>query len=1554
MNFKTNERLGAVFLSVLMLISNVSPTYAYAKAIISGNQITLTQSSQQKGGALPVSQVDPGTGNVTLHESLLSVEGYTAKIAYNSEGVAQKAITWNRSQKQGTMGLGWEYPENRIIRLTKQTGTLEDDSFMLYMEGSTYPLLYISTEDGEKEYRFAKQHDWIVKHHIEQDQWRLYMPDGQIYIFGEGSLTTHQGDSEEYNVKWGNWIGSSIDTLNQSRFPISYNMSAIEDIYGEQIKFFYETDEEQVGEGKNHTKAAYLKQVNGLRGKILEFTYSIKDISEFNDPHTENGVDQDSLNDQDAYQERYEASYLTGIELKNRNEELIKKVSFEYENLNKHTELDKRLLTGINYLDSEGDPYMPPKTFDYFGLDDSDGVFAGLTAGDTKMYNPDNGALYAAIKQENLPEGVSYGYHYGKQEINGSSKTLQIDFPPAPYNEEYDVTAQWSAPELFYGSDYVVAIFESQDLTLRQSYVKAYHWIGDRWFEKDLGSFDGYFYDRYLAKDEYNKGVLKKLKEGIFDQLEVGAPIAAGAFTALNDAFTDLGKTFYKVGDDLHNGQVGKAIEDWFIGGANIFKDVVLDVAASLEKEADLIKTFFDTVFVNKHGLFNDHQKQLYEARADDEVDHPRKTYHITLQEDFFAMTSSWGGSQVVIVQKNTLSPGEWFVNRENANIYSKFFTFDSGDNFVVLLDEVTDFMYIYSWDGLIWSTQLTKLNNDFNPIATATQGKNDFEIGLDSLLGENAETPEERLDHRSAVAAQNNMILAVITDSHGINADITLFHHDENMNWSYTGANANKKAVIGAAIEAGSGQSFSLANSDQFERFSGVFGKDAKIDVKLGNSFAVLQTYDNLDENLPDVSDIPLVGNLISGFVPDFKKTNSTFGIVWDENFENIKLTHLHSAVGQTGIESFVVGDVINKIGSAHSLLVGSNNKLAPDDGKNYAFRYTGNNFVAQQFESPYYTSGFANDVTSTLIESADKAYKTPQFYQFDPNTNTWGQISNASQEQISAPDFVDEAINVSVEVINIIVQIVTAVIPGAGEALELAESTLSTLKTVESIANVAGLVTMVAGPIAKELTKDIMGTNHKSTSIANNYISVNGKLFHRQPSGEWVEITDDEFGLSQDVTLVGGTNNVVNSFIPYTLNNNGNLENHLRLLRNGQIYDSKQSSATDYVVHQDSISATIGAGAYVSYGPVNPENGFVQENEYVKQFEPVIASSAEARSRKNRPAYKDATQVQLHKIIGTTFEDELYDYPVTKVTIKEGDNDLSYRYYQYDGQSAAHDSHSQVTFYGKVTDIPSSKEHTLNEAIDLATTDGGYIEHYYYNRYNTYHSDSTGTGYLSGLAQLKVADSTNFVVYDSGYDDDQTSFKNGNVNVLYGHPYATLMYNTSQDVVSSDHTYYKVWEQDLRHQLNGEFLQETKTYDVRTVKKIQTTDGVAHQTRYEYGYNPLSLVLRKTITDGVTPDGSPEHHTTSYVYASEHYDDLRLANRVKEHFMTLQSVQQGTDPEKVINADVTAYETFKVNGKNVWAPKHFYKAVNPKSPDSLLVSASDITDPIPHCRPR
>ena len=1498
------KRFMAYFLSMIMLLSNVNWSWALSKRQV--NTLN-TPSNSEPLGAPPANGVNLATGTVTLEQPIASVAGFDLSIVYNSENIQEKASLWNRDQEQGVLGLGWSLPEYKIIRQTHETGTTKDDTYYLNWKGAVFELLFISEDDAKKikSYRLADKQDWVIKHDYVEDQWLLYLEDGTLYIFGEGKKISHTSNSEEKEVKWENWIGSSIQTEGQSQLTVCYNLSAIENLVGEQVKFYYINATKRIGNntsGKSCTQACYLSKVEGLRGKVLDFRYKFKESNEYSNPYPEPGPTY-------AHQTRLQRNYLSEIILYRDFHDsglTLGRIIFDYKFLQQGTSLQKRLLCAIRYFNKVKNLIAPATVYDYFGLNHSDGVHVGTTKATTKLYNPANGALYGALKLQTLPEGVSYGYQYGKKEVKGSSKKIKIEYPDAPHNEKYDITSKWSAPALFYGSDYVVAIFESQDLTKRESYVRVYHWIGDRWESQDIGRYSGYFYNRYRVKGENKETMVTDIETQVLQKL---GPLNT-VLTPVNEFFRGEAKTVYEVTKDVSEGSFGRAIASLFSNIRATVKNVSLDVASLVNDEVHTLTTKLGAITGDKAAKFEADQKLLYQARATNIAKYPRKEYHISLQSDFFTLANTFNGHEVVIVQKDKLQLGKWKLNHMSTVITSKFFSIESGDKFVAMLDEITDLLYIYSWDGLIWNTHVAKLQTEFSTntvgISTSAGATSESNDEVHALVSPESEVSQ--LKHRTDIAVKNNTILGVITGTQGVNVKVNLLWHDEDMNWTSRTKILNKKETILS--------NHSKTTTTTTTDFTKYFGKNTKIDVQQGNSFGVLQTYDNLSNAVATVVDIPIIGGIIDQLKPNYNKVNSTFAILWDEDYDNIRLKHLHTGAGQDGITTFVTGDVINKIGKAHSLITGSSGS----NGYNNAFRFNGKTFKSKKVKSEYYTSGFSNDVISAITQTGDKNYITPHFYEYDPNTEAWGEIAAVSREKIQSSDYLNQVVNLGSEFSNL----GSWLIPELGAAFESEE----TLETLDIASNTAGRLSYVLGPVTDELANNLIGTNNKSTSVLNTYISVNGKLFLRNSNKTWSLVTNNLFTLQGSTTLVGGTNTVVGNYVPYTVKSTNGIKNYVVTLRNGKVYGNEQNFPNQ-VVHQDAESMTAGFGAYVSYGPVNTTTGFVEQNAYLNKYRPA-ATSVLARYRKNRPAYKDATTVTLHKHVEHSFENTLYDYPVSKVSISQGDESLGYHYYEYDGNSAEYHDTFGIAYYGKVTDIPSSKNHAIGTVLNSSHRQGGYTEHYFYNRYNFVGIENR-KGYpfsiSKALPKLKLAQ----VSYESPFSDKEGTFSSG-INKLSGSPYCTKLYNGSGSLVSSNYINYKVWELVLTDQLTGNILEETRTYAIRPIGNTSILDGVVHKGTTHYENTPFGLVLRSTSKTGTTIDGQNEIHSTRFTYAFEHYRALLKANRLTAPFMTVSSVKQGTESEKVLDVNVIAYEKFKNEKKDVLLESHYYKAKNAK----------------------
>ena len=709
----------SVLLQFLFLIQINYQNIAYAQDYLLNNAVSQSKSY----GAPSIHEVDYASGNITLNESLLGVAGYGYSLKYNSEGVEKKSKTWNQELGTSIVGLGWQDNENRIIRKTKQTAHTHDDSYVLNMGGQVEELVYTGKErtgSFVKTYRSKSHPYWKIEHHTQSDEWVIVKADGNKCYYGEGQgadkLTDHASNATEYNAVWDNWIGSSVVSPTDS-LSISWHLSVQENIYGEQVKLYYDQEKEHIGSSTyTHSRAIYLSKVEGTRGKYLEFIYGVKESEEYSDPHIENSrstnsavVQPEGNDDRDAYQERYERNYLKEVVLHNYDQSIDKKVTLGYRFLNTKLNLKKRLLTSITYLNSNGELIKPSVTFSYFGENTSDGVYAGMTYDTTKLYNEVNGALLGGLKTYQTSTGSVHGYQYGKQELENSTRTIDVPFP-ADYtienSEGNNENVGWFAPLLFFGNNYVVAIHEAMTFQAKVSHVSVYTWTGDHWQEKDLGIFNGYFHDNYPLEDSYTPSTLTNVKNVVLKQMGK-IPVIGGVINGFKDSFSDLVANGKKAGEGAANGDPNALTNNFQLNFITDFsRDIVNNIASSIDKGILLGEHLFG---ISDPVL---EEEQAYKEYKEYIGKNPRQEYHILLKEDYFSLLSTeithtsegkTSNTAVYAFRKDEQVLGEWTQDAFPVQVSSRYIDFSGGDKFFAVLDQVTDVFQTYVWDGYNW-----------------------------------------------------------------------------------------------------------------------------------------------------------------------------------------------------------------------------------------------------------------------------------------------------------------------------------------------------------------------------------------------------------------------------------------------------------------------------------------------------------------------------------------------------------------------------------------------------------------------------------------------------------------------------------------------------------------------------------------------------------------------------------------------------------------------------------------------------------------------------------
>lgn len=1592
----------AVFMAFLMVFPQIAAGFASPPV---GDVSSVRQ------GAIKTGKVDMASGNLAFVENIFSLKGYKLTLKYNTEGVAKEVKKINDTHATGVVGLGWKLSKDRIVRLTHQTANTDDDDYMLNAHGKMIKLTFEYEAQDTVHFRAHENPYWKIYYLERNEQWVVQKQNGNEYIYGDGelgnTLINHDANSTENSVTWNNWIGSSVVSNNQTPLIIAWNLSAIDNMYGERVKLFYEQERENVGAGSEaleHTRAAYLTRVIGQNETSIQLEYANKGQNEYADPHIENTNPTERSNgvtpplrdnDRDAFQERFERKYLSSVTRRSPSSAIDRVVEFEYDIIGENRQ-QKRVLTEIKYKNNNGSLYQPSKKYAYYA--ESDGVNVAETYEETNVFNSSNGALYGALKSITIPGGGTYVYRYDKKEIENSRLEFDIPFPANYSYRDVDnnqISTGWHAPQLFFMNDYVVVIHEINAFDIKRSNVGVATWVGDRWAYQDFGNFDGHFYDRYHTEDYHLKNFISTFKTSLMTSIGSNLPLVGGIMAAFNDDIQGMITTYYTVGEDLADGDVGGAIRDFFVGNFNQIRDVVEDLIDALADEfEDLDLVVGDLFGINMHAL---RQRDLAQKAQEYNAANPRKKYHITMQNDYFALTSTFAdqngndyNQNVNVFELDPLAEGRWHRSAIPVMLSSKYMGINSGEHFITVFDEISDMLYTMTRHRYRkWKADVVRIPQTLTEDEKLNMSAATANVGNDvsQLFGSDSEDADflNRLssDKRSSISARNNFIMVATCQANGENGRIAVYHHDKNKDWNWVrplAVDFDKTLIPTDIASSGMGP------------VSQGLTANSILDLKLGNSIAGLTVYDNLDtEAYSDVMGLTFGGlgvtdgssdpinplsTIQSDLLQDMTAMTATYGIVWNQDFTDIDVVLLHAGIGQTGMKMYVNGNVIQKVGRAYTPLIGSSS--LDENGTNYAFRYDGEKFVTAKWQSDYFSSIMAPDVSTQLVEASDKTYKTPKFQQYFANrevtgtsavvqqgsytssaegdsyssfellnnvasNDAWSEISNASQERIPAPEFVKEAVHLATDLINLVIQIVMMLIPFAQEFAAVAKS----VATIDKVVQVGSLAAMAIQPAADALIDKIMGVNHKSTSIANNYISTNGKLFARQPNGNWTEL-GSAFDLGDDDKLVGISNGISNGYVNYTIKRanattdsqgrSSSLDNYVTLLKNRKIY--RKIALDQYVgddmliVRKDSLVMTSGNNAFVAYGPAN-DDGYVRTNRAIYR-----APKDNAEARRRKASYDDATTIRLHRLANDQVTGRLHDFVVSSVETNTG-FDSTYQHYVYNTNGATyHDAHGSA-IYPKVDVVPSNlADYTPGEY------PFGYKSYYFFNSRNFYAARGNSEGYPSSL-DLGIDEP--LVSLESFDHRDINDFNSRIIQPLQGRQYLMETYNGNNERVSRKIDCHVVYAHDFFHR--GSQLELDHVYQPLSSASIMEVDGVATKTVNRYTDEYRATLLRTVEHYSTSIDGTPEVHYQSKRYAFEQYPELLNQNRLHEVSLVVDSVRKG-DRTYVLDATTTTYRPWTINGNQMLDVEHVYKAnlatdiLNPEIENYQSVAAAEVAE--------
>lgn len=410
-------------------------------------------------------------GDVNFPLTLLTLPGSSGLdvnlTAIYESNVQQQVKLWNLDAPTGIIGLGWSMPYEQIVVQNSGSGARADEQIYLLSGGANRLIRLGTAPDGAFIYQAQNFQFWNIYYYPSDERWEITKENGVTSIYGGGvgdggaGTRTSAGDSVQWGVKWGNWIGSSAVTANQQYYARAWNLSATRNLWNQSIQFEYLNIKQAVGQGgKSYTKACYLKKIRGVYGRTANFNYADKiyqpgQVCEYQDPHKEQPNDL-----ADAYQSRYETKYLDYVEVQSETNTRLFSIHFDYDLFNAGGSgqadfpfLWKRRLTSIRQANGDFES-LPGMQFEYYDRGD---------------------AHPGAIKLITYPEGGEVKYNYALLSLP-TNRDVQILNP-------FTGGQTPGTPRVWFGADYaVVTWFDGAGGRLQ---ISIYSWLG-RWVNWNL------------------------------------------------------------------------------------------------------------------------------------------------------------------------------------------------------------------------------------------------------------------------------------------------------------------------------------------------------------------------------------------------------------------------------------------------------------------------------------------------------------------------------------------------------------------------------------------------------------------------------------------------------------------------------------------------------------------------------------------------------------------------------------------------------------------------------------------------------------------------------------------------------------------------------------------------------------------------------------------------------------------------------------------------------------------------------------------------------------
>lgn len=443
--------------------------------------------------------VNESTGKVTMSVPLASISAnsvsYGVNLTYNGQTSFKNGQQSNKYNPTSVVGVGWSMGTPKIIVNNKSTGTRDDDDFYL-IDGTTNSKLICinrgTTANGSQwEFQLEKYAPWKIYffHHTGWgDYWKVVKEDGLTYYFGNSTTK----DGKEFEVRYGNWIGSSKQLGATSEQTIVWNITKMEDQWLNNLTFTYDIVK-QLMSGKDQTEASYLTKITSSNGASIQLTYGTKLVFEYYEPHIESS-------EPDAYQERYEKKFLQSVSSYNNASLLVSTYNLNSSTLGIGSNVKRYLNSIIQTVYKNGvSEILPAQTFEY----NLNGIFQGglkkvtYPAGGSVTYSYNNKLLFnntANIFKSPLAWPAGYQFHSTIVKDNYSLFILRTENAISGGKYRFKIFRLWWNGSSWEHNDYTFPHLIADGLhsaALQDFYIVA---------EDD---FYGFVYDKGTSADVY-------------------------------------------------------------------------------------------------------------------------------------------------------------------------------------------------------------------------------------------------------------------------------------------------------------------------------------------------------------------------------------------------------------------------------------------------------------------------------------------------------------------------------------------------------------------------------------------------------------------------------------------------------------------------------------------------------------------------------------------------------------------------------------------------------------------------------------------------------------------------------------------------------------------------------------------------------------------------------------------------------------------------------------------------------------------------------------------